>query len=262
MKRISSQDRFRTGKIARLPHAIREQLNRLLLDGRWGKDILPWLNSQPEVRAILDAFYDGEPVSKQNLSNWRRGGYRDWLAHQQNMEAVKSLGANAKELDEAGGGRLAERLAVCMTARIAREFNELVSLKRPAAVKFRKFCALCSQHVALWRTGQNEKWVELERERLKIQGKLADIRRRGMPWKMNLEFANGKKMSLGGHTYTVDEMEKLVAMMARSKKGEADDSTSGVGTRVDGTTWLSGSRSVKPSQTQSNQNEETRHSEQ
>src|SRR5438094_278684 len=45
----------RTGKIARLPHTIREQLNRRLQDGELGKPILQWLNSLPEVKALFDA---------------------------------------------------------------------------------------------------------------------------------------------------------------------------------------------------------------
>lgn len=235
MKRKAPQERFRTGKIARLPLAIREQLNRLLLDGRWGKDILPWINSQPEVRAILDAIYGGEPVSKQNLSNWRQGGYRDWLAQQQALEAVRLLGANAKELDEVGEGQLAHRLAVCMTARVALEFNELASFKGSASERFQRLCALCSQHVGLWRTGQNEKWIELERERLKIQGKLADIKRNGTPWKMSLEFPSGKKVSLGGYTFTPDEMKKVLALMDRPKPGETAGATKAVAAGVDST---------------------------
>ena len=104
-----------------------------------------------------------------------------------------------------------------MSARLAMEFNELASLKGPVSEKFRKFCALCDRHVALWKTGQDAKWVELERERLRIQGRLADIKRKGMPWKMSIELPGGKKMSLGGHTFTPDEMEKILGLMTRSR---------------------------------------------
>ena len=37
----------RTGKIARLPDDIREQLNRRLNDGEKGKKLVMWLNSLP-----------------------------------------------------------------------------------------------------------------------------------------------------------------------------------------------------------------------
>ena len=68
----------RIGKIARLPHSIREQLNLKLHDGVPAKSILPWLNSLPEAKAIL-ADFDNCPISKQNLSEWKQGGHRDWL---------------------------------------------------------------------------------------------------------------------------------------------------------------------------------------
>src|SRR5215471_11151907 len=69
----------RLGKIARLPHSIREQLNLKLHDGIPAKSILPWLNSLPEVQAILAADFDNRSITKQNLSEWRQGGFRDWL---------------------------------------------------------------------------------------------------------------------------------------------------------------------------------------
>ena len=69
----------RVGKIARLPYSIREQLNLKLHDGLPAKSILPWLNSLPEVKAILAVDFDNRPVTKQNLSEWKQGGHRDWL---------------------------------------------------------------------------------------------------------------------------------------------------------------------------------------
>src|SRR6266581_8689373 len=69
----------RIGKIARLPHSIREQLNLRLHDHQPHKTILPWLNSLPEVKAILAADFDNRPITKQNLSEWKQGGFRDWL---------------------------------------------------------------------------------------------------------------------------------------------------------------------------------------
>src|SRR6266481_2497868 len=69
----------RIGKIARLPHSLREQLNLRLHDHQPHKTILPWLNSLPEVIAILAAEFDSRPITKQNLSEWKHGGFRDWL---------------------------------------------------------------------------------------------------------------------------------------------------------------------------------------
>ena len=43
----------RNGKIARLPRAIRDELNRRLDDGEPGVQLVNWLNGVPEVRDIL-----------------------------------------------------------------------------------------------------------------------------------------------------------------------------------------------------------------
>src|SRR5260370_12369239 len=68
----------RFGKIGGLPLDIREQLNRRLQDGEIGKDLVVWLNSVPEVQAVLKAEFGDRPVNEPNLSDWRTGGYEDW----------------------------------------------------------------------------------------------------------------------------------------------------------------------------------------
>jgi hypothetical protein len=66
----SSPGRRRTGKVARLPHAVRERLNQFLDDGLTYVEILNQLGD------------DGKHLSLANLSNWRAGGYQDWLKAQ------------------------------------------------------------------------------------------------------------------------------------------------------------------------------------
>ena len=67
-----------TGKIARLPREIREQLNQRLEDGEPGNRLVAWLNELPEVKALLAAEFGGAAIKEQNLSNWKQGGFRDW----------------------------------------------------------------------------------------------------------------------------------------------------------------------------------------
>ncbi len=57
----------RTGKIARLPREIRDQLNQRLLDGQSGQKLLVWLNRLPEVKQVLAAEFDGTPINAPNL---------------------------------------------------------------------------------------------------------------------------------------------------------------------------------------------------
>jgi len=73
----------RHGKIARLPESIRDELNRRLADGHTARQILPWLHALPEVQSLLASHFSGRPISHSNLTHWRQGGYRDWLAARQ-----------------------------------------------------------------------------------------------------------------------------------------------------------------------------------
>ena len=68
----------RTGKIARLPKLIRDELNHRLENGADGPELLAWLNALPEVQRVLAEKFGGRPLTKHNLSDWRRGGYADW----------------------------------------------------------------------------------------------------------------------------------------------------------------------------------------
>jgi len=72
--------RARTGKIAKLPRAAREELNARLADGEATEAILKWLNEQPATRAHLDA-HQGEAPSRRSIFHAgaradSRGGWR------------------------------------------------------------------------------------------------------------------------------------------------------------------------------------------
>ena len=92
----------RNGKIARLPRAVRQELNRRLDEGEQGKKLVAWLNALPEVQAIIAAEFGGKPIREQNLSEWRQGGYRDWTAQQEAIEIADRLGEDAAEWNGAG----------------------------------------------------------------------------------------------------------------------------------------------------------------
>jgi hypothetical protein len=57
----------RNGKVARLPFALREQINQMLDDGLPYKTIIQNLGEP------------GKHLNEDNLSNWRLGGYQDFL---------------------------------------------------------------------------------------------------------------------------------------------------------------------------------------
>ena len=82
----------RTGKIARLPRLIRNELNQRLGDGEEGKKLVGWLNRLPEVRAVMAESFEGKPVTEQNLSEWKAGGFAEWAGRQEVFGAGPGTG--------------------------------------------------------------------------------------------------------------------------------------------------------------------------
>ena len=87
----------RVGKIARLPRAVREKLNRRLADGEPGDSLLLWLHGLPAVRKTLARHFGGTAVTKQNLSEWRAGGFLEWQSRQDMLVQMPELVTSEKQ---------------------------------------------------------------------------------------------------------------------------------------------------------------------
>jgi hypothetical protein len=76
----------RNGKIARLPKETRDMINQMLDDG------IPY-------HVIIDELGDaGEGLNTQNLTNWRQGGYQEWVKNQELIEQTRAQTETAIEL--------------------------------------------------------------------------------------------------------------------------------------------------------------------
>ena len=106
----------RNGKIARLPYAIRETLNERLRNGEQGTKLVRWLNRQPEVKEVLAEEFGGRPINEQNLTEWKQGGYKDWLRHQEARAWVRRLAEESANLEEEAGD---VSVADCLSAPVA-----------------------------------------------------------------------------------------------------------------------------------------------
>lgn len=88
----------RLGKIARLPYFIRLKLNERLADNEPAQALANWLNAQPEVEEVLAKQFGGRPISPQNISAWKQGGYRDWERFQESRLQARTFLEEADEL--------------------------------------------------------------------------------------------------------------------------------------------------------------------
>jgi hypothetical protein len=170
------------GKIARLPLAVRQQLNGRLQDGEAAGSLLSWLNALPETQAVLAASFDGQPINEPNLSAWRQGGFRDWEAHQLASEAMAGVIEDAAQLQGAGEGGAAEPLTVLLTAQIAVKLRRL-ALADDNPGNGRELQGLFSQVAALRREERSAQWLRLQRERLDWQRLQSKTEREKEFWK-------------------------------------------------------------------------------
>jgi hypothetical protein len=122
----------RNGKIARLPLAVRAELNQRLLDGEAGNQLVDWLNARPEVEAIIAGEFGGHPLREQNLSRWKNGGYREWLREQKIETLARKLGEENAAEDGARptAQRISAQVAVYFAELIEKNSDELTLLQR------------------------------------------------------------------------------------------------------------------------------------
>jgi hypothetical protein len=155
------------GKIARLPGAIRAQLNARLQRGDDGKNILAWLNSLPEAKSVFDAEFVGRPVTEQNLSDWRLGRYQEWLAQQEVLAQARDMADSQKELETVTPGEsFADHLAAAVAFRYAAILAaQGAELDEKALRQLRALRPICQAALGLCRTRQNAARLRIERER-------------------------------------------------------------------------------------------------
>ena len=115
----------RLGKIARLPLAIREELNTRLLEGDPAHLLIEWLNTDPAVVDVLNTDFGGELISEQNIGQWRRGGYMEWALVRECAATARGLSESSEDI--ASTGISAEHLLTVLTAHHAKILTELQS---------------------------------------------------------------------------------------------------------------------------------------
>jgi hypothetical protein len=175
----------RTGKIARLPLAIRDEVNRRLREGEPGPKIIAWLHTQPEVLTVLDEHFREEPISAQNLSEWRQGGYAEWLDRLEQVERTKELAAYGYQLAQKNNGGAADGAAAILGGQFLELFESLDVDKQRQLLKdkpstvtefvgaFAKFeSAQVKKETARQnrrRLDQNDEKLALDRQKLELE---------------------------------------------------------------------------------------------
>ena len=155
------------GKIGRLPEQTRNELNQRLADGELAAPLLQWLNARPDVRDVLDAQFHSEPVSEQNLSNWRAGGFLRWQQHQTRCNLLREMVADAQTLEnhtDHSDTEIGRQISVLFAADFALSARELLATLTDPAQR-------CQHLQDVLRTLQPLRREDFLAERLRLQRK-------------------------------------------------------------------------------------------
>jgi hypothetical protein len=160
----------RNGKIARLPLSLREELNRRLCDGEQGKDLVDWLNNQPAVQEVLKKEFAGRPISEQNLSEWKQGGYEDWLQHQETRAWVQELASQSADISKVinegvGDLSVAGLLSAQVAIALGRCLPSLAAKAKDDPKQARALLDLARELARLRRDDHSQKSFAVQRER-------------------------------------------------------------------------------------------------
>ena len=157
----------RNGKIANLPLEIRDTMNAFISEGHTAEEILEWLNDEPEVIAILKSKFGRRPVSEQELSEWRSGGYEEWLASRAALAEASAFTEKGECI--AHSGIRAGHLLTVITARWATLIEQWGTMDATqfAAAK-RDLGDFTKSAIALRRIELQTARSEMDRERLRL----------------------------------------------------------------------------------------------
>jgi len=180
----------RTGKIARAPFEIRTHVNEMLRDGNTSKAVINFL---------AGAGITG--VNEQNVTNWREGGYQDWLAERGRFEQLAADRDFAMEIVKAGeGSKLGEAAQVLAGSQLfntLREFD-IGALKELLADKPENYAQIVN---ALSKISQSQLAVQKYRDLVAAS-------------KAAIEAAMREGKSKGGFsTETIEKIERELKLL-------------------------------------------------
>ncbi len=156
------------GKLSRLPAHLREQLNLRLADGEPETTLLPWLNSLPELQAILQDKFKGEPVSEQNLSEYRRHSFRNWQMRQAALEFSAEAQADVSRSDQIPAEPIVGHLVHWISLRFAAAAHTSTIAEDPQT-ELRQIRQFLADIVALRRGDLIARRIHLEEQRLSLE---------------------------------------------------------------------------------------------
>jgi hypothetical protein len=157
---------IRSGKIARLPDAIREQLNQRLANHESSTPLLKWLNTLPEVQTLMARDFGGKAVDRHNLHEWRHGGFAEWRRQRDTLELMERLGTRGNEMAAMDAGEVLGTMTTFITARYCVGMKQLQGRGGDRAEAWERLRECCHDILALQRGEYLEQRLKFDMEKL------------------------------------------------------------------------------------------------
>ena len=158
---------MQSSKISHFPRQVREELNRRLDKAEQTKVVLEWLNSLPEVQVALKEHFEGEPVKKQNLTGWKKTGFRNWQLRQAALEFTQD--ALPDELDTDELEKMSAKLIRCLQIRYAAVAGSLPPPDDDPDTELRRLSDLSNNLTAMRRGDLSAERLSIEQQRLALE---------------------------------------------------------------------------------------------
>jgi len=169
------------GKISRLSPEIRNQLNRRLANGEPSDPLLAWLNSLPETRAVIADHFDGQPITQQNLSDYRCTTFRRWQMRQAAVEFVSEETTQDTQSDQFVATPLVDHLVHWIATRFAAA-AQTAPLPESPEDDLREMRHYLSDIVALRRGDLVARRLAIEQQRLALEQANAEPEQERLFW--------------------------------------------------------------------------------
>lgn len=165
--------RRRTGYVARLAHEVREEINRMLLDGM----------SYPKIAEAMGK--KGIVLKERSVSSWSRGGHQDWLKEQEQVFQMDRMRESALRMVQRNeGAKVSEaglQLAAAQIFEVLLEFDPKV-LKRKLNGDAEVYARLVHVMARLSEGGlKYEKYrAEVAERKERLLRELAEVKKEGL----------------------------------------------------------------------------------
>jgi len=222
----------RNGKIAALSRDIRESLNRRIRKRQPSPDILEWLNAEPSVLEVLEKRFEGKPVTRQNLAEWRHGGFKQWARHRAVCLRLKHK-QKGKRLDR---HQLGEEMAQLYAEELTVTLDDLVDFAPDPEARMQRLEKGLNQIRGWRRSDYHAQRMALQTERMVLDKENALWRREHETQELALK---EKRLLLDRDKHERNAAETIVNTCGNAQiRAAATRSDQWYGVRVKGVTKL------------------------